>query len=532
MKIRNYLFTLLALLAANGQVQSDTVGKAASEAYPTELSPVTPWDQGKPIINGPSVYGASPGKDFRYLIPTCGERPVRFAADKLPTGLELDTERGIITGQAVNKGEYKVTLTAQNKLGITSKTMTIIIADNAMALTPPLGWNSWNCFRRDISDVKIRTIAQGMVSSGLAARGYSYVNMDSNWQSKKRGGKYNAIIPNEKFPDMKSLCDYIHGMGLKAGIYSGPYVQPCGTAGCGETAGLRDTNFGDVPTKIILEHYKYPENQKYADPNVGKYIGLIKYEREDVKQLAEWGFDYLKYDFLNMPGDMVLLDRMQKELRQSSRDIVFSSLCTPRRPEYARLANCWRASEDSFPTWKYVYKDGFERSTQEWNELIGPGCWIDLDMLDIKGGNNLTNNERIAYVSRWMIQPSPILISFDPAAMDDFTARLICNEELLAVNQDALGKPAVLLFKDETWQIYLKPLEDNSYAMGFFNLSSTPQEFPAKFYNLLLYHGITEKSYVRDLWAKKDLGKFSLDFRFGVASHCAKVFKFTNIQHR
>ena len=472
--------------------------------YQTKLAAVVPWDTGRPVINGPDIYGASPGKELLYLIPTLGERPLRFSAEALPAGLWVDTARGQITGKAEETGEFRVTLTAENRLGRCVKTLKLVIADNALALTPPMGWNSWNSYRSDIDDAKIRAVAAGLVCSGLAARGYSYVNMDSGWQSKRRGGKFNSIVPKETFPDMKTLCDHIHSLGLKAGIYSGPYVVPWGTDGCGTTSGVCDTNY----------HLFFQS---------GKYIGINKHEHEDVSQWAAWGFDYFKYDW--GVTDMMLAERMSRELRQSARDVVFSLTTGVDFKDAGKvrdLANLWRANADTAPQWDSVLKNGF--GNQAWNPVIGPGHWFDLDMTAIlpRDGKCLTQNERIACLSCWMMRPSPILIDGDPATMDDFTLRLLCNEEVIAVNQDVLGKPAISLLTNDLWDIQLKPLADGNYALAFFNLGAQPAIAP----NVdLSWLGLGETFRVRDLWSREDLGTVGKNFVVGVEAHSAKLYK-------
>lgn len=483
--------------------------------YQTRLAPAQPWDQGPPAINTPDVYGASPGKDFLYLIPTVGERPLRFSAENLPAGLLLDADSGQIRGKAAVTGEYAVRLTAENPLGNCAKTLTLILRENALALTPPMGWNSWNCYRAEIDDAKIRDIADGMIASGLAARGYCYVNMDSGWQGKQRGGKHNAIVPKPEFPDMKALCDHIHALGLKAGIYSGPYVTPCGTSGCGTTSGNVDTNFVLSPSCLWGRQ---------------RYIGLNKHEKEDVAQWAEWGFDYFKYDW--GPTDMVLAERMSRELRKCPRDIVFSLTTEVHHKDADKvkeLANLWRNNSDTKPNWDSVLQNGFHN--EEWNSVIGPGCWFDLDMTALlpRDGASLSRNELIACITCWMMRPSPILLDCEPTKLDDLTKSLLCNEEVIAVNQDALGKPAIGIIvpkkgmpKSEIWEVQLKPLADGSYALAFFNLGILPGIAPR--IDLACF-GVGRTFRVRDLWNKQDLGEFSHDFVVGVEAHCAKLFK-------
>ncbi len=477
----------------------------------TELNPKTimaaaaAWDVGAPSLNGPEITGASPGKPFLYQIPTVGERPIRFTAEGLPAGLVLDASSGQITGRAAIAGDYRVLLKALNKHGKAEKTFRIVIAENAMALTPPMGWNSWNCFRSDIDAAKITRIAEDMLRSGLAARGYAYVNLDSGWQSKRRGGPFHSIIPHEGFPDMAALSAKIHGLGLKLGIYSGPYAVPWGTEGLGTTSGTIDTRY--------IPH-----------PNVpGKYIGRSKHETEDVAQWAAWGIDYVKYDWART--DMELAGRMSRALRASTRDFVFSittSVMLADAREAASLCNLWRSNGDTEPAWESVVKNGF--GNEAWNPHIGPGHWFDLDMTAIRprDGKGMTENELVACFSCWALRPSPLLIDCMPDEMNAFTRNLLCNEEVLAVNQDALGCPAAVVIRKDGWEVQVKPLADGSYAVGFFNLSEQDGLSPELDFGA---YGLAGESRIRDLWARQDLEGRRTKLAVAVEGRCAKLFR-------
>lgn len=476
----------------------------------TILAPAAVWNAGAPSINGPAIYGASPGKEFRYLIPTVGERPLRFSAEGLPAGLALDAVGGQITGRAAAGGEYQVRLRVANKHGQAEKTLKLLIAANALALTPPLGWCSWNCFRSEIDAAKIVRIANGLISSGLAARGYAYLNLDSGWQSNKRGGVFNSIIPHAGFPDMGSLCAQLHALGLKMGIYSGPYVVPWGTEGCGTTSGLLDTNF---PACL---------------PHRSKHIGLDKHEAEDVAQWSAWGVDYFKYDWAHT--DMELAGRMSRALRKSPRDIVYS-VTTSVQPadarQVSRLCNLWRCNHDTSPDWNSVLKNGFGRDAatppETWNPVTGPGHWFDLDMLALapRDGKRLGENEQIACVTCWAIRPAPLLIDCIPDEMDDFSKSLLCNEEVIAVNQDMLGKPSLTINQDAAWPVQLKPLSTGGYAVAFFNLSDAPGKSPELDFAA---YGMPGGVKLRDLWAKCDLDGRRDKLSVALAAHGAKLF--------
>jgi alpha-galactosidase len=471
----------------------------------TRLAPAPAWDAGAPAMHGPTVTGASPGKEFLFLIPTVGERPIRFSAEGLPQGLVLDAEAERITGRARVAGECTVRLKAENRHGKAERSLRIVIGERALALTPPMGWNSWNCFRSDIGADKIVRIAEGMVTSGLAAHGYAYVNLDSGWQSGQRAGRFNSILPHEGFPDMAALCARVHDLGLKIGIYSGPYVVPWGSEGRGSSSGPMDTRFPFRPGLA------------------GKYIGLFKHEMEDVAQWADWGIDYLKYDWADT--DMEMAARMSRSLLQAPRDIVYSITAGVRFADAAtaaQLCNLWRSNPDTYPAWDSVLQNGF--GNEQWNPYIGPGHWYDLDMTAIlpRDGQHLTETELIACFTCWAIRPSPLLLDCIPDELDDFTRNLLCNDEVLAVNQDALGKPSAPVVRRDGWEIQLKPLADGSYAVGVFNLTGEAGMSPELVFG---HFGLSGELRVRDLWAQRDLDGRRDRLAVPVESHGVKLYR-------
>ncbi len=194
---------------------------AAPATQPEILTPPAP---ATPRINGPGVFGVRPDSPFIYAIPATGQRPMTFTADGLPKGLALDSATGRITGGLAQAGEHVVTLRARNALGAAERKFRIVVGDR-IALTPPMGWSSWNCWGGAVSQEKVLSSARALVEKGLAQHGWSFINIDDGWQAT-RGGKWNAIQPNSKFPDMKALAAGIHGMGLKFGIYSTPGAAP------------------------------------------------------------------------------------------------------------------------------------------------------------------------------------------------------------------------------------------------------------------------------------------------------------------
>lgn len=310
----NRFFCLLvvsfaALMSFSAQEQDQAVDNSAFI--------LTPPAPDAPRINGPKIYGARPNAEFIFRIPTTGVRPIHYEAMGLPRGLKLDASKGIIKGRARKAGTYKVLLRASNAAGSFERELRIVIGDR-IALTPPLGWNSWNCWGNSVSQEKVMSSARAMLEKGLADYGWSYINIDDGWQGL-RGGKYNAIQPNSKFPSMKDLADFLHSEGLKLGIYSGPW---CGTyAGhIGSSAPNPEGIYPWVEAGIVDSVYKLDRSRMKRDSVW--FFGDYSFAAADARQWADWGVDYLKYDWNN--NDVWWLKDMRAALLATGRDIVYS----------------------------------------------------------------------------------------------------------------------------------------------------------------------------------------------------------------
>lgn len=485
---------------------------------------LTPAAPETPRINGASVFGARPNAPFLFTIPASGKRPMTFSAANLPEGLKLDAETGRITGKVSTAGEYAVALTAKNELGENKKTLRIVIGDK-IALTPPMGWSSWNCWGETVSQEKVLSSARAMVEKGLSQYGWSQINIDDGWQGK-RGGPLNAIQPNKKFPDMKALGDEIHNLGLKFGIYSGPWR---GTyAGyIGTSSDNADGTYDWVEAGHVTEFYKLqtPNN----DPTwINWTFGKHSFVKQDAQQWAEWGVDYLKYDWF--PNDPKTTREMSEALRATGRDIVFSLSNTgiyDNAPDYVELANLWRTTNDINDSWDSVSRIGFLQD--RWAGFTGPGHWSDPDMLVVgKVGwgpnlhpSNLTPDEQYTHISLWCMLSAPMLLGCDIAQMDDFTLSLLTNDEVLAINQDVLGKQATQISNDGDRVVYAKTLSDGSYAVAFFNRGDSETTINLKWgpWGTLATPDAAERFTIRDLWRQKDIGVFRETFSTKVSPH-------------
>ena len=461
---------------------------------------LTPKPGPKPKINGPKLFGVRPSRPFIYRIPATGKRPMSFAALNLPAGLKLDPHTGIITGNTPKRrGDYIITLKATNAYGTNEKPFKIVVGET-LALTPPMGWNSWYIHHHKVSDKIMRDAADAMVESGMAEFGYMYVNIDDCWMKKQEDEPYRdkdrAILPNAKFPDMKAMTDYIHGKGLRAGLYTSPGPWTC-----------------------------------------GRYVGSYQHEEIDARKFAEWGFDFLKHDWCSYNGIAKdkSLDELMKPfklmgdiLKALDRDIVLN-LCQYGMGDVWKWggevgSQCWRTTGDLgwAPSFYHI-----GLSNAQHYEYARPGQWNDPDYIligwvdynrkpDSKSQPTVISpNEQYAYMSMWSLMASPLFFSGDMTKLDDFTLNVLCNTEVIEVNQDPLGKQARIVLQSDDHLILAKDMEDGSQAMGLFNASEIETKITVKWSEL----GISGKHRVRDLWRQKDVGTFDDEYTIKVPRH-------------
>ena len=514
--------------AADKTISTTGEPKLAAVA-PYILTPAAP---ATPRLNGASVFGVRPGSPFLFTVPATGERPMEFSAKNLPDGLKLDAATGRITGALKTKGEFIVTLLAKNSLGADEKKFRIVVGDQ-IALTPPMGWNSWNCFAHAVSADKVKAAADALVKSGLINHGWTYINVDDFWQNHRDSmlgsfrDAHGNIVPNSRFPDMKGLADYIHGLGLKAGLYSSPGPWTCG--GC---------------------------------------AGSFDHERQDAAIYASWGFDYLKYDWCsylpqmeslrgnptNYPssakswsgGLLANYSALQKPyaimhnaLAGQNRDIVFS-LCQYGMGNVWEWGdqvggNCWRTTGDITDTWKSMSNIGFKQDKAA--PFAKPGNWNDPDMLivgQVGWGHlhptRLTPDEQYTHISLWCLLAAPLLIGCDMEKFDDFTLNLLENDEVLALDQDALGKSATCVLTDGDLRVYEKELADGGRALGFFNLGTEPVKLDFSDFAKLNLSG---KQTVRDLWRQMDVATIDTakdSLPLTIPAHGVALYKLTAAQ--
>jgi len=340
-----------------------------------------------------------------------------------------------------------------------------------VAATPPMGWNSWNHFAEKVTDADVRSAADAMVTSGMRDAGYVYINVDDTWEGQRDAA--GNIQANSKFPNMKALGDYIHSKGLKFGIYSSPGPKTC--------AG---------------------------------YEGSYGHEEQDARTYASWGVDFLKYDLCGLRDLMDKQDiqkanammraayvKMHQALKKTGRPIVYS-LCqygTDNVWEWGAEVggNLWRTTDDISDSFRSMALIGFSQAGLE--KYAGPGHWNDPDMLEI-GNGGMNADEYKTQMSLWAMLAAPLLAGNDLSKMDETTKSILMNKEVIAVDQDRLGKQAYRLGPLQTW---VRPLSDGSKAVAMFNFvtDDVPQTITVPLKDL----GFTGPVHVRDLWEHKDL---------------------------
>jgi alpha-galactosidase len=486
---------------------------AAPHEDPYVLTPKPPRT---PRINGARIFGVHPGHPFLFTIAATGDRPMTFAADHLPKGLSVDGQTGQIQGRIEKPGTYLVTLRAANSLGKTKSKFKIVCGET-LALTPHMGWNSWYVWEGHVTDGIMRAAADAMVSSGMINHGYQYVNIDDCWAVKPGatdptlGGTprdaRGMVNANQRFPDMKALTDYIHAKGLKAGIYTSPGPTTC--------AG---------------------------------HAGAWQHEELDAQRFAEWGYDFLKYDWCSYGSiaknpDLAALQKpyrlMGDILRRQDRDFILN-LC-----QYG-MGNVWDwGKEVGGHSWRTagdlggsfygipgaLFRDGFDvYARNDLHKYGGPGGWNDPDYLLLgylsnwRGGTSLTPltpNEQYTHVSLWCLVAAPLIFSGDITRLDDFTLNLLCNDEVIDVDQDPLGKPGRRVAIDGDLEVWARDMEDGTKAVGLFNRGEEATTVAAKWADL----GLKGKRVVRDLWRQQDLGKYEGEFKAKVPRHGAVLVR-------
>jgi alpha-galactosidase len=352
-----------------------------------------------------------------------------------------------------------------------------------LAPTPPMGWNSWNHYACEVTDSVMRAQADAMAANGMKAAGYEYVNIDDCWEGNRDAKGY--LHPNEHFPDMKALADYVHGKGFKLGIYSSPGPRTC--------AGFE---------------------------------GSYGHELQDAGTFAAWGVDFLKYDWCTAqkyyaPPEIPLAFRkMHEALEKAGRPIVYSLHGRGAVWEWAASvgAHLWRTTGDIKDDYSRMLAIGFAQVGLE--KFAGPGHWNDPDMLEV-GNGRMTDVEYKAQMSLWCLLAAPLIAGNDLTRMSPSTLAILTNPEVVAVDQDRLGAQGRRLLAEGPVEVWMKPLADGSKAVGLFNREQGTVRVAVSFPEI----GVPGQATVRDLWERKDLGVFGGNFSAEVPEHGALLLR-------
>ncbi|MFZ0689015.1 MAG: glycoside hydrolase family 27 protein [Acidobacteriaceae bacterium] len=360
--------------------------------------------------------------------------------------------------------------------------------DNGVARTPPMGWNSWNKFAcKGLNEQVVRATADAIATNGMKDAGYQYVNIDDCWQTG-RDADGNIIVDAEKFPSgLKALADYIHGKGLKFGVYS------------------------DVGTKTCAGR-----------------PGSIGHEYQDARQYAAWGVDYLKEDWCNtLPGQNAesSYTLMRDALAATGRPIVFS-LCEwgSNKPWLwaGPIGNLWRATGDIQDCWDCKKQWGGNGVVQiidlmaGLESYAGPGHWNDPDMLEV-GNGGMTTEEYRAHFSMWAMFAAPLLVGTDIANMSADTRSILLNRAVIAVDQDPLGHAGSRVKKDGDIEVWSRQLADGGRAVVLLNRSANPLSIGVGWTDIGYPSGL--RATVRDLWSNKETKDQTGNYAAQVPSH-------------
>jgi alpha-galactosidase len=349
-----------------------------------------------------------------------------------------------------------------------------------VAATPPMGWNSWNYFNRNVTDKDIRDSADQIVTTGMKAAGYVYVNIDDTWEGERDAN--GVLHSNSRFPDMKALAEYVHSKGLKIGIYSSPGPYTC-----------------------------------------AKFAGSYDHEEQDAQLYASWGIDFLKYDLCGLrhavmekqapndqPGQMRIMQesyiKMAKALKATGRPIVYS-FC-----QYgwdavwewgpAAGANLWRTGGDIQPNWQSMALIGFSQAGL--SRYAGPGHWNDPDMLEV-GNGTLTLEENRTHFSLWAMLAAPLLAGNDLPHMKPEIQAILTNKDVIAIDQDRLGRQGDRAYIDGEIEVWTRPLADGAMAVAMFNMLNKGRYASHPFYLNIARLGLRGSQKGKDLWTGKDV---------------------------
>jgi len=517
---------LLAAIATSAQIESPNTNLTTREEQIVAAAKAG----AVPEFNGARIIGIYPGTPFIHSLAVSGARPTTFSAKKLPVGLTLDPNTGIITGVLEKKGKFTFTASVKNSAGKAEMKIKIVCGDT-LALTPPMGWNSYDAFGDNVVESEVLANAH-YVAEKMQPVGWDTVVVDYCWSDpgahdNNRNTRTNAplaadqfgrLLPaTNRFPSavdgvgFRPIADAVHALGLKFGIH---VMRGIPRNSVWANLPIEGSSFTAADAGNKNDICRWCPDMFGVSSNAA---GQAWYD-SCARLWAGWGVDYIKVDDLSQPYHTAEVEMVRNAIDKCGRAIVFSTSPgeTPIRDaaHISAHANLWRASDDFWDNWRSLNR-AFTLGAR-WHDFAGPGHWPDADMLPIghlsvshrsvgkDRFTQLTRNEQLTHISLWSLLPSPLMVGANLPDNDDWTLALLTNPEVIAVNQDPLGQPAKgltnILAGVEIWK---KKLADKSLAVGIFNRGK--DVVPVN----LIWHdlGLRSEPAVRDLWLRTDLGR-------------------------
>ena len=504
----------------------------------------------KPEIHQPLIYGNHPNTPFHFTIPASGREPLKFSAVDLPSGLKLDPSAGIITGMIKSSGAYQVHITVSNSFGKANAVLKLVSGDT-IALTPPLGWNSYDAYGDNVTEEEILSNARVMAEN-LKAHGWSYVVVDYRWydpgahdnNANARAGaelsmdKFGRLIPApNRFPSasdemgFRKIAEEVHKLGLKFGIHIMRGIPKNAVKAnlpiegsqfhAGDAANMNDKCGWCADMYGVKGNT--PAGQAYYDSLFKLY--------------ALWGVDFVKVDDLTEPYHTDEVVAVHNAITKCGRSIVFSTspgaTAVSQAKHVGANANMWRLTGDFWDEWSALNAE-FD-VIANWIGKGGPGYWPDPDMLplghlSVKNRSsgpdrftNFTKAEQVLMLTLWSMAPGPMMIGGNLVGADAWELNLLTNDEVLAINQDALEKQEQRIVKEVGYEIWTKELADGSMAVAVFNRGAEDATVPISLAEMKL----DGRYKVRNLWLKKNLDILSGKLNVQVLAHSAVLLKLT-----
>lgn len=500
-----------------------------------------------PRILGPSIIGFKPGSPLLYTLPATGQAPLTFSATGLPSGLAIDASSGSISGTTPAAGSYPFTVTLTNGAGSTTAQLTLV-AGATLALTPPMGWNSYDSFGATVKESEFLAAAKAMKGT-LAAYGWNTVVIDYLWyDSEQKLDASGRWLPSpSKWPSatgdtgFKSVADQIHALGLNFGIHLMRGIPRKAVTANSAIANstYTATQAGNTSDTCSWDNHMYGVK---GDTDAGKawYDSIYA-------QYAAWGVDFVKVDdMMNPYGGNVLhtaeVQAVAAAIAKTGRSIILSLSPGPNQTkDVAPLnvnANMWRTVNDFWDTSGLSNLSNEFDAAYNWSATAGvtPGHWPDADMLPLgflgprcpahgSGNTALSHNEQVMVMTLWSIMPSPLMFGGNPSNLsgDTWTIALLTNEEVLAVNQDALGARGKRIAKSGTTEVWAKELSGGRKAVALFNRGTQDATIAATFAQL----GVSGTVAVRDLWRRADVPGATTEISANVPHESALMYTLT-----